>query len=254
MAQQRGRVRVEDGHKRIRAYLGGEVIADSANVKMVWEKPYYPVYYFPTEDVRLDLLVDTGETYRSPSRGTATLSTVKAGGVEADKAARVWSDAKIDEIDGYVSFRWGAMGHWFEEDEEVFVHARDPYKRVDVLRSSRHLQVIVDGVTVADTRRPSLLLETGLPVRYYVPQEDVRLDLLQPSDSSSRFPYKGQARYWNVEISGTTHEDLVWSYPYPIPEAQKIEGLMCFYDERVDSLIVDGVEQEKPQTRWSRPT
>ena len=250
MAQRRGRVRVEDGHKRIRAYLGGEVIADSANVKMVWEKPYYPVYYFPTEDVRLDLLVDTGETYRSPSRGTATLSTVKAGGVEADKAARVWSDAKIDEIDGYVSFRWGAMGHWFEEDEEVFVHARDPYTRIDALPSSRHVVVEVNGEKVADSHRTTLLFETGLPVRYYFPKTDVRLDLLTPSDASTACPYKGTAQYWDVTVDGETVPGIVWGYPAPLHESAKIAGLVSFYNEKVD-IYVDGELQERPKTVFS---
>jgi uncharacterized protein (DUF427 family) len=250
VAQQRGRVRVEDGHKRIRAYLGGEVIADSANVKMVWEKPYYPVYYFPTGDVRLDLLVDTGETYRSPSRGTATLSTVKAGGVEADKAARVWSDARIDEIDGYVSFRWGAMGHWFEEDEEVFVHARDPYTRVDALPSSRHVVVEVNGEKVADSHRTTLLFETGLPVRYYFPKTDVRLDLLTPSDASTACPYKGTAQYWDVTVNGETVPGIVWGYPAPLHESARIAGLVSFYNEKVD-IYVDGELQERPKTVFS---
>ena len=158
----RGRVRVEDGQKRVRVYLGGELVADSLSLKYVWEKPYYPTYYFPPADVQMDVLVPTGESYRSPSRGTASVHTVKAGDEEAVAAARVWEDAEIEELAGYVSFNWSSMSNWFEEDEEVYVHARDPYSRVDVLQSSRHVEVMIEGVKVADTHQPRLLFETGL--------------------------------------------------------------------------------------------
>ena len=247
---QRGRVRVEEGRKRIRVYLGGVVVADSTRVKLVWEKPYYPVYYFPEADVRSDVLVDTGETHRSPSRGTATVVTVKAGGAEAPEAGRMWRDTPIEEIADHVSFDWQAMDAWFEEDEEVFVHARDPYTRVDILQSSRHVEVRIDGVTVAESRQPRLLFETGLPIRYYLPKTDVRLDLLTPSDTVTECPYKGTASYWSVETGGTTHEDIVWSYQAPTLESIKISGYLSFYNERVD-VYVDGELEARPTTMFS---
>jgi uncharacterized protein (DUF427 family) len=246
----RGRVRVEDGQKRVRVYLGGELVADTKRPKYVWEKPYYPAYYFPRGDVRTDLLIPTGETYASPSRGTATVYTVKAGDVEAVDAARVWDDVEMDELAGFVSFEWRAMSNWFEEDEEVFVHPRDPYTRVDVLQSSRHVEVIVDGVKVADTHQPRLLFETGLPVRYYIPKTDVRLDLMEESDLHTDCPYKGTADYWHVRGNHGLVENIVWGYPAPLPESFGIGGYVSFYNERVD-IRVDGELEERPRTVFS---
>src|SRR5439155_6071822 len=126
-----------------------------------------------------------------------------------------------------------------------------PYKRVDVLRSSRHVQVVLAGETVADTRRPSLLFETGLPTRYYIPRADVRMDLLEPSDTVTQCPYKGRAVHWSARVGGDLVEDIAWSYPFPIPECPKVETLVAFYNERVDELVVDGEVQERPRTQWS---
>ena len=131
------------------------------------------------------------------------------------------------------------------------MHARDPHKRVDVLVSSRHVQVGIGGEIVADTRRPYLLFETWLPTRYYLPRDDVRMDLLEPSGLTTRCPYKGLATYWSVRVGEATERNVVWSYAEPIPECPKINGLLCFFNERVD-LTVDGVLQPRPQTPWSR--
>lgn len=246
----RGKVRVEDGQKWVRVYLGDELVADTRHPKLVWERPYFPTYYFPPEDVAMHALVDTGETEHSPSRGNASVQSVKTGGADAPGAARVWDDAAIEDIAEYVSFDWGAMSRWLEEDEEVFVHARDPYTRVDILESSRHVQVMIDGITVADTQSPLLLFETGLPVRYYLPRRDVRSDLLEPSGSHTACPYKGQAEYWHARIGDALHEDIVWSYPTPLPEAERIAGLLSFYNERVD-IAVDGAPMDRPHTVFS---
>ena len=135
------------------------------------------------------------------------------------------------------------MDAWFEEDEEVFTHPRDPYTRVDILPSSRHVRVDVDGVTVAESARPTLLFETGLPPRYYVPKTDVRMDLLVPTASSSHCPYKGDASYWSLTLEDRVVEDVAWSYRTPLPESQKIAGLVCFFPDKVD-LYVDGRLQE----------
>ncbi len=150
----------------------------------------------------------------------------------------------------YVRFEWGAMDEWFEEDEPVYVHPRDPYKRVDILASSRHVTVRIGGVVVADSHRPHILFETGLPPRYYLPLADVRMDLLRPSDRRTQCPYKGTATYWNVLIEGTEHAGLVWTYRTPLPESQKIAGLACFYDEHVE-MTIDGQPQEQPRTPFS---
>ena len=143
------------------------------------------------------------------------------------------------------------MDAWYEEDDEVYVHPRDPYKRIDVLHSSRHVRVVIAGETVAETRRPCLLFETGLPTRYYVPREDVRMDLLEPTELTTRCPYKGMASYWSVRVGDYVAENGVWSYSDPIPECAKIKDRLCFYNERVD-LYVDGELQSRPQTMWSQ--
>ena len=129
-------------------------------------------------------------------------------------------------------------------------HPRDPYSRVDILASSRHVRVEVDGVTVAESRQPRILFETGLPPRYYIPLTDVRIDLLRPSDTLSHCPYKGTASYWSVDAGHGVRPDLVWMYRAPLPESQKIAGLACFYNEKAD-IYVDGELQQRPRTIFS---
>ncbi len=241
----RGRVRIEPGAKRIRAYLGGEVVADTIRPTLVWESPHYPTYYFPIDDVRTDLLQAEEDVAHSPSRGDGRTFTVIAGGKEAGGAALRYEESPIEELRDLVRLEWAAMDAWFEEDEEVFTHARSPGTRIDILPSSRLVRVEVDGVTIAETTSPRLLFETGLPVRYYLPKTHVRLDLLTPTDSVTHCPYKGQAEYWSVDTGTDVHKDLAWSYPTPLPESQKIAGLIAFYNNKVD-LYVDGVRQERP--------
>jgi uncharacterized protein (DUF427 family) len=113
------------------------------------------------------------------------------------------------------------------------------------------VRVVLGGVEVAHSTRAHFLFETGLPVRYYLPREDVRMDLLTPSDSETRCPYKGRAAYYSVEIDGAVHADIVWTYPNPIAESARIRDLLCFYNEKVDAIYVDGVEQAMPVTKWS---
>jgi uncharacterized protein (DUF427 family) len=245
----RGRVRVEHGQKRVRAYLGGELVADTSRPLLVWEIPYYPAYYIPAADVRASL-VATGATEHSPSRGEAELFDVVVGQAKAERAARRYPDSPIEELRDAVRIDFAAMDEWLEEDEPIYVHPRDPYTRVDILGSSRHVRVEVDGVTIAESHAPRILFETGLPPRYYLPLSDVRRDLLRPSDTQTHCPYKGTAGYWSVEIGGKVYDDLVWIYRTPLPESQKIAGLACFYNEKVD-LYVDGVPQDRPHTPFS---
>lgn len=245
----RGRVRLEHGAKRVRAFLGGEVVADTTRPALVWEVPYYPAYYVPLEDVRAELRPDGGGSH-SPSRGDARSYTVVAGGREAIGAALRYAESPIAELRDLIRLDWHAMDAWFEEDEEVFTHPRDPYTRVDILASSRHVRVEVDGTVVADSTSPRLLVETGLPVRWYIPKPHVRLDLLVPSDTVTHCPYKGRAEYWSVRTPEGVRDDLAWSYRAPLPESQKIAGLIAFLDEKVD-VIVDGVRRERPQTKFS---
>jgi uncharacterized protein (DUF427 family) len=246
----RGRVRVEPSAKRIRAYLGGEPVADTIRPLLVWEVPYYPTYYIPAADVRTELLEPDGGVARSPSRGKGRTFTLRAGGKEAVGAAVRYEDSPIEQLRDAIRLDWDAMDAWFEEDEEVFTHPRDPYKRVDILPSSRHVRVEVDGVTIAESASPRLLFETGLPVRYYLPKTHVRMDLLTPTETVSHCPYKGQAGWWSVRVGDTLHEDLAWSYRTPLAESQEVAGLVAFYNEKVD-IYVDGVRQERPHTKFS---
>lgn len=250
MTETRGRVRVQDGPKRVRTYLGGELIADTVRPKLVWEVPYYPAYYIPEQDVRMELLTPSERREQSPSRGEASYFGVKGGSKVAVDAAWTYPESPLPELRGLVRFDWEAMDAWFEEDEEVYVHPRDPHTRVDILPSSRHVEVVVNDVKVADSHQPRLLFETGLPTRYYLPLVDVRLDLLHPSDTTTRCPYKGTASYWSVEAGGQVVPDLAWIYRAPVAESARIAGLACFYNEKVD-LYVDGVPQEQPHTKFS---
>jgi uncharacterized protein (DUF427 family) len=238
---QRGRVRVEPTAKRVRAYAEGRPVADTTQALLVWEIPYYPTYYFPLDDVDKTLLKPSGEAKHSPSRGDGQVYSV-AG---REGAALVYPESPIEELRDKVRFEWAALDAWFEEDEEVFTHARDPHTRVDILASTRNVRVEVDGVTVADSRSPHILFETGLPPRYYLPKTDVRLDLLEHTDTVTHCPYKGQAEYWSIG----DHEDIVWSYRTPLPESQKVAGLVAFYNEKVDTYV-DGVLQERPKTHF----
>ena len=228
--------------------LGGVFVAETTNPLLVWEVPYYPTYYFPEADVRTDLLVETGEVRPSPSRGDAAQYLVKVNGSEG--SAYTHKAPKIDELRGHYAFVWNTMDHWFEENEEVFVHARNPYTRIDILPSGRRVRVELDGVTLAETANASFLFETGLPTRYYVPKSDVRMDLLSPTDRVTACPYKGTARYWSVRVDDNTHDDIVWGYDTPLPESQGVAGLVSFYNERVD-IYIDDVLQDRPKTKFS---
>jgi uncharacterized protein (DUF427 family) len=243
-------VRIEPTAKRVRTYLGGEAVADTTRPLLVWEVPYYPTYYFPAADVRTELLEADGGVEQSQRLGEGRTFAVRVGSKEAPKAALRYERSPIEKLREMIRFEWSAMDTWFEEDEEVFTHARDPHTRVDILASSRNVRVELDGVTVAQSASPRLLFETGLSVRYYLPKPHVRLDLLELSETVTHCPYKGQAETWSVRIGEQLHEDLAWSYPTPLPESQKIAGMIAFYNEKVD-LFVDGVAEHSPSTKFA---
>jgi uncharacterized protein (DUF427 family) len=245
----RGRVKVEPGPKRVRAYLGGQLVLDTKNPLLVWEKPFYPSYYIRIADVRASL-VPTGDTEHSPSRGDAQVCDVAVGDAAAPKAALLYAESPINELRETVRFNWDSLDEWFEEDELVYTHPRDPYTRVDILASSRHVRIEIDGVTVAESRQPRMLFETRLPARFYLPLTDVRVDLLRPSTTETHCPYKGTATYWSIQVGDQVHVDYVWIYRSPFPECQKIGGLVAFYNEKVD-IYLDGELQTRPVTHFS---
>jgi uncharacterized protein (DUF427 family) len=240
----RGRVRTEPGAKRIRIFVAGVAIADTTRPLYVWENPHYPSYYVPRGDVRVDLLEETQTVTHSPSRGNAVHFTIRVGEQERVDAAWQYPESPIAELRDHLRFDWEAMDAWFEEDVEVFVHARSPYTRIDILPTSRRVRVELNGVLLADSPRALVLYETGLAPRWYVPKVDVRMELLAHTDHSTRCPYKGQAEYWSVRAGDELVENLVWSYRTPLPESERIAGYLAFFDERVD-LFVDGERREQ---------
>ena len=231
-------LRIEPCQKRVRALFDGEVVVDTHQAKLVWEVPYYPAYYLPLVDVAGGFLNVNGRTRApDPVQGEAVLYDLRHGGRVATDAAS--SYPSCPELAGDVCFVWSSLDRWLEEDEEVMVHPRSPFTRVDVLPSSRHIQVVVNGVTVADSHRALGLFETGRPVRWYLPQADIRMDLLETTTTRTGCPYKGWASYWNVNAGGGRYADLAWSYLRPLPECARIAEHICIWDHHVQT-IVDG--------------
>ena len=248
------RIVFERSPRRVRVKFNGGTIADSSAAHLLFETRHLPIYYFPRADVRMELLRPTEHHTYCPYKGTSSYWSITVGGRVSENAAWGYPEPfdEVAAIADYVAFYWGRVDAWFEEDDEVFVHARDPYKRVDVVNSSRAVKVIVGGVTVAETGRARFLFETRLPTRYYIPPEDVRMDLLVASEKVTSCPYKGTARYHSVKIGDRLFPDIVWSYPDPIAECPKIEGYLCFFNEHVDEILLDGVPVPRPSTPWSK--
>lgn len=206
---------VEPWPRRVRALASHETIVDSERTVLVYESGRLPRYAFPVEDVS----------------------------VEAEPEP---------EVDGYVRVPWEAADRWLEEDEEIIVHPHDPYHRIEVLRSSRLVRVLVNGELVAETSRPRILFETGLPPRYYVPRNDVRMESLEPVDIRTGCAYKGWATYWDAVTSNRRVPAVAWSYPEPLREGELVQDLLCFFQERKEIAVeVDGVVAETAQTPWS---
>ena len=243
---------LEPTPKRIRALVDGVLVADSRRAFLLQEAGLQPIYYFPPEDVRSDLLRPTDKHTHCPKKGDASYYSVVAGDRVVENAAWFYPEPIAGApaaLRGLIAFYWDRVDTWMEEDQEVIGHARDPYHRIDVLRTSRRIKVSLDGVVLAETSRAVALFESNLPVRWYMPREDVVAEL-EPSDSHSICPYKGHASYYSVRLeSGRQLEDLVWYYPEPFAEAVDISGLVCFYNERVD-IELDGEPQERPESPW----
>lgn len=246
MAAARGRI--EPAPRRVRGFLGSHLVFDTTSARYVWEVPYYPQYYIPRADVRTELFVDENHAQKVQFGQSRTFSLVADGHTYA-AAARVFDDGD-GPVAGLVRFDWGPL-RWFEEDEPIYGHPRNPYVRVDAVRSQRHITVECDGVVLADTRSPVLLFETGLPTRYYIDRTDVDFQHLRPSDTQSLCPYKGvTSGYWSVHVGDAVHADLAWTYHYPLPAIAPIAGMVAFYNEKLD-IAVDGVRLARPQTHFS---
>jgi uncharacterized protein (DUF427 family) len=244
---------LEPTPKRIRAVFAGEAVVDSRAALMLHESGHQPIYYFPPDDVRTDLLEPSDRHTHCPKKGDASYYTIRVGDHVVDAGAWYYPEPLdgAPPIKDLVAFYWNRMDHWYEEDEEVVVHPRDPYHRVDILRTDRHIRISLDGELLAESRSATALFETNLPPRWYVPREDVSVPL-EPSETVTRCPYKGRASYHSVKLeSGDLAKDLVWHYPDPIPDAARITGLLCFFNEKVD-IELDGELQERPASPWSQ--
>jgi uncharacterized protein (DUF427 family) len=248
-APDRGRLLyIEDSPRRVRGYLGDELVVDSRRVKLLHEHAHLPVWYFPLDDLRQELLEPTDHHTHCPKKGDASYHSVRVGDRVAENAVWYYPEPieGAEGIGGHAAFYFGSLDRWLEEDEEVFVHPRDPYHRVDVLPTSRSVRISFDGEVLAESSRTKVLFETGLPPRYYVPREDVRGELTANEGVTTRCPYKGIASYHDAE----GQEALAWEYRDPIPVVAELAGHVCFFGERAD-IEVDGELQELPSTPWS---
>lgn len=245
------RVGFEATPKWLRARVDGTTIADSREAAILWTGDPVPVYAFPEADVRTERL-EAEATDVHPTLGER--QWYRLTDPRVDRAA--WSILDPSEgapdTRGYVVLVWDAMDTWLVEEEIARVHPRDPYKRIDVHESSRHVEVEIAGETVAESRRPQILFETGLPPRYYLLRSDVRTDLLEPSETVTRCAYKGEAEHFHVRLGDSIHEDVAWRYPFPNAGLGEIQDRICFYDERVDRVLVDGDPRSVPETPWNR--
>jgi uncharacterized protein (DUF427 family) len=231
------RDRVEPVPRRLRGVVGGVTVFDTTRAVYAWDTVKYPHYLVPREDVAPGALVDEGRV-QELRRGAVHVHGLRAGDDTLASAARVY-DAESGPVAGLVRFDWAALD-WFEEDEQVFVHPRNPYTRVDALRSSRPVRVELGGHLLAESRSPVLVFETGLPTRYYLDLSCVDLSLLRRTDTRTACPYKGETSdYWTAEVPGRVEVDVAWSYRQPFAALAPIAGLVAFYNDRVD-LTVDG--------------
>ncbi|MGI8413829.1 MAG: DUF427 domain-containing protein [Solirubrobacteraceae bacterium] len=257
-----GLLYLEPSPKRVRVEVGGETIADSTSVMLLHETGHQPIYYFPPQGVRTDLLEPSDRRSRCPIKGQASYHTIRVGEHVVENGAWYYPDPleSAPPIKGLIAFYFNRMDRWLEEDEEITGHPRDPYHRIDVRRSVRQIRISLAGELLAQTRRARALFETGLPTRWYLPLEDVTAEL-EPSDTTTLCPYKGDASYYTVRpstagvvgdaaASAKAGEDLAWYYPDPLPDALPVKDLVCFLNEKVD-IELDAAPQERPQSPWS---
>jgi uncharacterized protein (DUF427 family) len=266
-----GQVRYEPTAKHIRAILGGATVVDSARAMLVWEpRRVVPSYAVPVDDVHGELVpagaaaADVTEDigFRMPDVSSrpvldpsipfaihtaeGQVVDLLAGGQSRPGAGFRVADA---DLAGYVVLDFNALDSWYEEDELNVAHPRDPFHRIDVLPSSRQVSLELDGQLLAQSSRPTLLFETMLPTRYYLPREDIRAELV-PSSTRTYCAYKGQASYWSAALDGRQLSDLAWTYQNPLHDAAQVRGLVAFFDERID-VVLDGKRLERPLTPWS---
>jgi len=242
---------VERVPRRIRATLGGVTVIDTTAALYVWEWPYYPQFYIPLADVVPGVLVEEAGTVNT-ARGTVKPHGLRLGALARSRAAKLLVESPIAGLAGTVRFEWSALDAWFEEDEQVFVHPRNPYVRVDALRSTRTVRIELAGTVLAESSSPVMVFETGLPTRYYLNRTEVDFSHLVASDTVTECPYKGTtSSYWSIQVGDELAPDLAWSYDFPTRQLLPIAGLVAFYNEKVD-VFVDRRPLERPVTHFFR--
>lgn len=254
------RLRHEPTEKRIRATFGEEAVVDTTRAVLLWEpRRIVPTYAVPSEDVAGELSVSEAPSQDADQHPVlhpgipfaAHTTEGEAVDLTVGDETREGAGFRLEDpdLEGYVALDFDAFDQWYEEDERNFGHPRNPFHRIDILHSSRHVKVELDGEILAETTRPTLLFETSLPMRVYIPREDVRVEL-RPASKETYCAYKGRASYWTFDAAGTEVEHVVWSYEEPLREAAEIAGLVSFFNEKVD-IVVDGERGERPVTPWS---
>ena len=228
--------------KRMRVEFNGKVVADSRTVHALHESGKMMALYFPSADVETKWLEASEHRSDSPALGTASYRSLNVDGKRAENA--VWCyeqpNAAATFVHGFFAFALDKVDAWYQEDERGYAHPRDPYHRFDVHRSSQHVVVRRGSLVVAESKRPMLLFETGTPVRYYLPPDDVRRELLVASSTVSQCPYKGDGQHWNLDAtSAGGTDDVAWTLPQPLGEADVLAEYFCFYPERIE-VEVDG--------------
>ena len=243
MVSERGRI--EPAPRRVRGYVDGTLVFDTTRAHYVWEIAYYPQYYVPMGDVRMEHLHDENHV-QELQLGSSRLFSLTSPEQTRKSAARLYDSGPVA---GSVRFEWDAL-EWFEEDEPIIGHPRSPYVRVDALRSHRHIRVELDGVVLAETHSPVLLFETGLPTRYYIDRTDVVFERLDTTSTQTVCPYKGiTSQYWAIRIGDAVYPDLAWTYDYPLREVAPIAGMIAFYNEKLD-IFVDDTFLARPSTHF----
>lgn len=230
---------VEPTYKRVRAVFNGRTIADTPNAYLLYDHIYAPRYLFPKRDVQMEALTAQPDTDHNRMYNAITYHTLTVGDRSAENAAITYEEPRGDQEDirDFVGFDWNAMDRWFIEDEETFGHARHPYVRVDVRDTSRRVQVSIHGVTVADSTNTTVLFETGLLPRYYIPVDDIQGEYLHPVETHTVCPYKGTASYYDVVVDGQRVDDAAWYYPTPERGLEALMGKLAFYNEHDDITI-----------------
>jgi uncharacterized protein (DUF427 family) len=223
----------DDFPRRVRARFADTVVVDTRRGRLLHESGLLPMLYVPDEDIATEVLRRTAHSTHCPFKGDAAYWTVRVGNRTAENA--VWAYPQpipaAGWLRGYKAVYWGSMDAWYDEDEQVYGHLRDPYHRVDVRAASGRVRVVADGDVLAESSRAKVLSETGLPNRYYLPREDVHVTL-RPSETTMVCPYKGTSSYWSTPALG----DAGWSYEEPLEDAAKIARHVCFLH---DDLCVE---------------